>query len=320
MMRTSINTNSEEDLVARLTPDAAKLLLRLLLSQGREDTQATQQEFAILYPGFPRWSISLSLYELEQSGLIEIIALPPNISIVCKLRICTQESSQNAHTPEASIQEDVQPTDSEVDTPPDPRATERDVLPAPTNKGPGTAPEDTRGLNEVRTAKAGPHAPGSGKKDFLEQNGVVADAALSAGIPPGQDDVRRGGQEGPGLLGACRLADESGMRQKQVRALRAVWDDVFPEAEYPFQRLTEDGARRLLAGGRTAEGVGSAIVDAVSSTRERIQAPRAFVEAVLKNRDRKQPNSDDEHDAVITDGLRRLAELGRKQYGTTHSA
>ena len=264
MTRMLTDTNSEKDLVARLSPNAAKALLTLLLSQGSQDAQPLWPEFAI-HLGLSGWSTSEVLFELEQLGLTEIIALPHKFVVVCKIHICTQESGQTIHANETPPQE--------MGTSPGTRKPDRDVLPAPIKEGPGET----------------------------EAGGRI-------GTPP------------TGLIDQCHLADESGKKQAQVKALRAVWDDVFPENEYPFQRLTEDGARRLLAGGRTAEGVGSLIVEAVGSATRRIESPRAFVEAVLKNRDRKQPDKEDEQGVVITDGLRRLAELGRKQYGTTHQA
>lgn len=133
-----------------------------------------------------------------------------------------------------------------------------------------------------------------------------ADQEVTANVSP-QGDV----------IDQCRQADESGDRRKQVAALQAVWDAVFPEGEYPTQRLTIAAAKGFLRGGRSAEEVGELIIERTTAERRRrpVLSPKAFIEKVLEGEDRKSHQPPGDEGLVITDKLRALTELGRKQFG-----
>jgi hypothetical protein len=123
-----------------------------------------------------------------------------------------------------------------------------------------------------------------------------------------------------GLLGLCKEADRTEDRSAQVVALKQVWDAVFPVEDYPYQRMTQDAARKFLSG-RTAEYVGQVILDAPAHATERIKAPRSYIEAALAREDahRLKKEGQGGDGVVIDDDLRRLTELGRRQFGGTET-
>lgn len=100
--------------------------------------------------------------------------------------------------------------------------------------------------------------------------------------------------------------------------LTQAWDTAFPVEEYPVQRLTKDAARRFLSNGRSVEEVEQAILDAPLQARDRISAPRAYVESVLTARDKKK-DQETGGGELITDELRSWTRLVKEAYDKQHA-
>jgi len=133
---------------------------------------------------------------------------------------------------------------------------------------------------------------------------------------------RRTEDESPDPLTACReadsLEDPNLRRDRQIRGLIMVWNRAFPEADYPYQRLTVDAAKRYLSGGKAAGDIGAIILDAVEHATDRIVSPRGFIARALANAEARanesQSQSQSEGAGVDTDALWRLVALGKEQY------
>lgn len=158
---------------------------------------------------------------------------------------------------------------------------------------------------------------------IVPQDGGPCQVHLSSpfcGILPTVDTTALSNQpniEPPDLLELCRQADKANDRKQQIEALQRVWDEVFPQEEYPFQRLVESAAKKFLANGRASEQVAQVIMDARTHAKERIQSPRAYVEAALSRADAKSKRSEQTtptDEVVIDDNLRELVKIGRKQF------
>jgi hypothetical protein len=98
--------------------------------------------------------------------------------------------------------------------------------------------------------------------------------------------------------------------------LRVVWDETFTKEEYPYQRLSVDGAKKLLANGRSVDVVAEAIKDAPLHAASRINAPLGYVLAALQRQERARQGQGQgqEEGYEITDDIRRLTEMGRRRY------
>lgn len=113
-------------------------------------------------------------------------------------------------------------------------------------------------------------------------------------------------------LEQCRVADEQKDRKAQVEALRRVWDEAFPMSDYPYQRLSDDAAKKFLANGKASSDVARVILDAPAHATKPIQSPRAYVEAALSRAEKHRGAENPE--AEITDDLRLLVKIGRNQH------
>lgn len=113
------------------------------------------------------------------------------------------------------------------------------------------------------------------------------------------------------LIDQCRMADESKDKELRIASLQDVWDFAFPFDEYPNQRLSNLKAQQLLVN-RSAEWVGQVILDSVQHATSRIQVPLAYVGKALVTEE--QHKSESGSGQVISDDLRKLVQLGKKQF------
>jgi hypothetical protein len=107
--------------------------------------------------------------------------------------------------------------------------------------------------------------------------------ALPATIPTSEVSNTTAFRDTVTPMQRCQRADASGDRGEQVRALQAVWDEVFPQGSYPYQRLTVDAARRWLAGGRGAAWLAGVMYRAVEYASGPIRYPRAYIERAIQS-------------------------------------
>jgi len=165
---------------------------------------------------------------------------------------------------------------------------------------------------EFATLKLGPDRRWSmpAALSELSQAGLVMIIPQKANLLQVHDETHLEGVEDQEPIEMCRDADEKTDRRAQVVALQAVWDATFPVDEYPVQRLTDATAKKWLVGRKALE-VAEAILDAVASARKRIEYPRAYIERVLSGRLKESRDGMEEY--TITDDLRALVKLGRKQ-------
>jgi len=81
----------------------------------------------------------------------------------------------------------------------------------------------------------------------------------------------------------CRVADEENNASGKVEALQHMWEDLFPQKDYPLQRLQTPAAKHFLAiAGGSALEVYSQVTSGVGN--KKIQYPKSYVEAILKAR------------------------------------
>lgn len=145
---------------------------------------------------------------------------------------------------------------------------------------------------------------------------VVADTPSQASRGIGERGDAGDGEEELPLIERCQVADANQNRYEQVAALMGVWDEVFPAKDYPYQRLTPDTAKRFLSK-RSAEEACRIILDAKKHARAPIKSPRAYVEKALEGarvRGKEGHVLVEDEATAITDELRSLAELGRRQF------
>ena len=141
-----------------------------------------------------------------------------------------------------------------------------------------------------------------------------APALLGPSVQTATEEAREDRTEELEPLVRCRQADATGRRDDMVRALQAIWDDTFPRDDYPFQRMTPETAKKWLVG-RSAEEVGLFIQEVKAKAKSPIPYPRGYVDKALENAKIKQAaKAEVEEVEVITPDLRRLTELGRRQY------
>lgn len=266
----------EEHLVSRLSARASQVLLSLLLARQTQ-VHFSAREFASR-TGLPLVGRSIpdSLSELEQNGLIRIVAQrgePVQVSLV--------------HPQEFYHETTIKEVDPERITGPGSPA----LLEPPNHPGSGNDAGRPGGME---------HGIGSEVGEIGEGGGPFETGARSTDA---------------GLLEQCRLADLDGTNPVKRVALRRVWDETFPKEQYPYQRLTNDGVSRLLSGGRSVEAVCQAIIDAPGGAASPIKSPLGYVVAKLQGMERGnkvgEPSTEDE----ITDEIRRHLEMGRKQFG-----
>jgi len=95
-----------------------------------------------------------------------------------------------------------------------------------------------------------------------------------------------------------------------VPDLQELWDEVFPVAEYPVQRLTKETAKQWIRK-YGDDFVREVLIDVRHTTTKKIESPRGYVDWQLKDQwEKKQAPGESE----ITDELRELTRMGRRQH------
>lgn len=113
----------------------------------------------------------------------------------------------------------------------------------------------------------------------------------------------------------CEEADKRGDGRVKIDALKYLWDSIFPEDKYPYQRLQDQAARGLL---QLADGSALQVYEVLSSgvQGKEIKFPKAYSEHLLKTAKKKKEREVKTEEVIegITDQVRALAQLGN-EYG-----
>ncbi len=102
-----------------------------------------------------------------------------------------------------------------------------------------------------------------------------------------------------------------------VPALQELWDEVFPVAEYPVQRLTKETAKTWIRK-YGDDFVREVLIDVRHTTTKKIESPRGYVSRVLESQWEKRSAPVNSGESEITDELRELTRMGRRQHAARH--
>jgi hypothetical protein len=136
-------------------------------------------------------------------------------------------------------------------------------------------------------------------------------------VKPTEPEVRAEDLSKSELLELSRKADESGEKAARLRALQMVWDWAFPEAKYPYQRMSRDAADDWLANDRSVVWLTQVILSAVEHATSEIRSPRSFIEKAIQNKEEHEAERGGGGGAVepiITERIRKLTKLGGMQF------
>src|SRR5216684_8190259 len=102
-----------------------------------------------------------------------------------------------------------------------------------------------------------------------------------------------------------------------IAALQELWDEVFPVEEYPVQRLTKETAKQWIRK-YGDDFVREVLIDVRHTTTKKIESPRGYVSRVLESQWEKRSAPVNSGESEITDELRELTRMGRRQHAARH--